>query len=90
MRLPGAKTKNLFLRDKKGLRHFLVTVAHDSLVDLNALWAAPAVQTYPLVNAATLILVRADPERFLAATGHSPRIIDVPSAPAARGGEVNA
>ena len=25
-KLPGAKTKNLFLRDKKGLRHFLVTV----------------------------------------------------------------
>ena len=24
--LPGAKTKNLFLRDKKGRRHFLVTV----------------------------------------------------------------
>ncbi len=25
-KLPGAKTKNLFLRDKKGARHFLVTV----------------------------------------------------------------
>src|SRR5437868_11865824 len=36
-RLPGAKTKNLFLRDKKGARHFLVTVPHDSAVDLNAL-----------------------------------------------------
>ncbi len=38
--LPGAKTKNLFLRDKKGLRHFLVTVPHDRVVDLNALGAA--------------------------------------------------
>src|SRR5581483_8101138 len=37
--LPGAKTKNLFLRDKKGLRHFLVTVPHDLAVDLNALGA---------------------------------------------------
>src|SRR5437588_1835145 len=36
-RLPGAKTKNLFLRDKKGVRHFLVTVPHDLAVDLNGL-----------------------------------------------------
>ena len=39
-KLPGAKTKNLFLRDKKGLRHFLVTVPHDLAVDLAALGAA--------------------------------------------------
>ena len=38
-RLPGAKTKNLFLRNKKGDRHFLVTVPHDRAVDLNALGA---------------------------------------------------
>lgn len=35
--LPGAKTKNLFLRDKKGARHLLVTVPHDLAVDLDAL-----------------------------------------------------
>ena len=35
--LPGAKTKNLFLRDAKGHRHFLVTLAHDRVVDLRAL-----------------------------------------------------
>src|SRR5213079_1802803 len=35
--LPGAKTKNLFLRDKKGTRHLLVTVPHDLAVDLDAL-----------------------------------------------------
>ena len=39
-KLPGAKTKNLFLRDGKGRRHFLVTVAHDRAVDINALGAA--------------------------------------------------
>jgi Ala-tRNA(Pro) deacylase len=39
-KLPGAKTKNLFLRDKKGRRHFLVTVRHDLAVDLNALGEA--------------------------------------------------
>ena len=37
--LPGAKTKNLFLRDKKGARHFLVTVPAARSVDLNALGA---------------------------------------------------
>ena len=35
--LPAAKTKNLFLRDKKGLRHFLVVVPADKRVDLKAL-----------------------------------------------------
>jgi Ala-tRNA(Pro) deacylase len=41
--LPGAKTKNLFLRDKKGQRHFLVTVLAHAPVDLNALGAAMGV-----------------------------------------------
>ncbi len=125
-RLPGAKTKNLFLRDKKGLRHFLVTLPHDLAVDLNALgallgsgrlgfasaerlrkhlgiapgavsvlalcndgggavefvidralWEAPALQAHPLVNTATLILSHADLEHFVAATGHSPRVVDL-------------
>ena len=35
--LEGASTKNLFLRDKKGARHFLVTVPEDKQVDLKAL-----------------------------------------------------
>jgi Ala-tRNA(Pro) deacylase len=35
--LPGAKTKNLFLRDKKGARHILVTIPQDLAVDLNSL-----------------------------------------------------
>ena len=132
-KLPGAKTKNLFLRDKKGLRHFLVTVPHDRAVDLRALgpmvgasglgfasperlarhlsiapgsvsllalcndaaravefvidrglWEAPAVQAHPLVNTATMILSHEDLERFIAATGHSPRIVDVPAAAANR------
>ena len=34
--LPGAKTKNLFLRDNKGKRHFLVVVSGDKQVDLEA------------------------------------------------------
>lgn len=35
--LPGAKTKNLFLRDKPGRRHFLVCVPADKQVELRAL-----------------------------------------------------
>ena len=35
--LPGAGTKNLFFRDKKGARHFLVVVPHDKRVDLKRL-----------------------------------------------------
>jgi len=130
-KLPGSKTKNLFLRDKKGARHFLVTVPHDRAVDLDALgvaiganklgfassermlkhlgitpgsvsllalandragavefvidralWDAVAVQAHPLINTATMVLAHADLERFLAATGHTPRVIDVPQAEA--------
>ena len=127
--LPGAKTKNLFLRDKKGARHFLVTVPAARTVDLNALgavlgtgrlgfasperldkhlaitpgsvsllalvndtaravefvldrslWEADAVHAHPLTNTATVILAHADLDVFLRATGHVPRVIDVPAA----------
>lgn len=37
--LPGVATKNLFLRDKKGTRHFLVVVPDDKQVELKALSA---------------------------------------------------
>jgi Ala-tRNA(Pro) deacylase len=131
-RLPGTRTKNLFLRDKKGLRHLLVSVPPDLAVDLNALgaalgagrlgfasaerlarhlgiapgavsllalandhahavefvidralWDADAVQAHPLVNTATVILTHANLEHFLAATGHVPRVIEVPGASSA-------
>ena len=35
--LPAAKTKNLFVRDKKGRRHFLVIVGYEKVVDLKTL-----------------------------------------------------
>ena len=128
-KLPGAKTKNLLLRDRKGARHFLVTAPHDIAVDLEALgaalgagrlgfasperlrkhlgltpgavsllglvndeagavefvidrslWEAGAVHAHPLVNTATMVVSHADLERFLAATRHAPRVIDVPAA----------
>jgi Ala-tRNA(Pro) deacylase len=127
--LPGAKTKNLFLRDRKGVRHFLVTLPHALAVDLNALgealgagrlgfasperllrhlgitpgsvsllalandaagavefvidrslWEADAVQAHPLRNDATMVVAHADLVRFLEATGHATRVIDVPAA----------
>ena len=36
-RIGGIKTKNVFLRDAKGTRHFLVVVPHDVRLDLPAL-----------------------------------------------------
>jgi len=35
--MPAAKTKNLFLRDRKGRRHFLVMVGYEKAVSLKAL-----------------------------------------------------
>ena len=130
-RLPAARSKNLFLRDRKGARHLLVTVPPERAVDLNALgaalgvgrlgfasaerlqkhlaitpgsvsllalvndtagavefvidralWEAAAIQAHPLVNTATVVLTHADLDRFLAATGHVPRVLDVPAASA--------
>ncbi len=126
--LPGAHTKNLFLRDRKGRRHVLVVVRGDKRVDLGALarllnadklgmasrarlqnylgvepgavtllalvndvekavevvmdrdvWSAQALQCHPLVNTATLVIARADIERFLEKTGQVWRVVDVPS-----------
>ena len=42
------------------------------------LWAADAIHCHPLVNTATLAVRRDDVERFLSATGHGFRLVDVP------------
>ncbi len=125
--LPGAKTKNLFLRDKKGKQHYLVVVPAGKRVDIKALsgaigsnrlsfgsperlkkylgvepgavtlfaifndpehlvelivdqslWQAAAFQFHPLVNTATLVISRKNLNRFIAKTGHEPKIVDVP------------
>ncbi len=126
--LPAAKTKNLFLKDRKGRRHFLVVVPGNKRVDLAALsaalnvkklgfasedrlmrylgiepgavsilavfndkngevelivdqelWQAEAFQCHPLVNTSTLVIERADLQRFLQLTDHRPRLIEVPT-----------
>ncbi len=124
----GVQTKNLFLRDGKGRRHWLLVTSCERTVDLRALtsvigadrlslgsperlvrylgltpgavtvfglvhdsdhavelvvdrrvWAASHWRSHPLVNTATLVVERSDVERFLALTGHVPRVVDVPS-----------
>jgi len=35
--IPGAKTKNLFLKDKKGKRHFLLVISDHKVLDLKVL-----------------------------------------------------
>ncbi|TSC80575.1 MAG: prolyl-tRNA synthetase [Candidatus Peregrinibacteria bacterium Gr01-1014_25] len=49
----------------------------DVVID-RPIWDAPSVQCHPLVNTATLIIPHTGLETFLARTGHTPRIIDVP------------
>ncbi|OQY57538.1 MAG: aminoacyl-tRNA deacylase [Desulfobacteraceae bacterium 4572_88] len=124
--LPAAKTKNLFLRDGKGKRHFLVIVGAEKSVDLKALkgvldasrlsfgsperlmkylgitpgsvsvfaivndtdkavevvldeslWKSDAFQFHPLINTSTLVISQDNLGRFLEATGHKVRILDI-------------
>lgn len=125
--IPAAKTKNVFLTDQKGRRHFLVVVGYEKSIDLAALGPlldaqklrlasprrlqeylgvdpgsvtllglvndreravelvldvpiaeAAAVRCHPLINTATLSIGRDGMRKFLEATGHVPRVIDVP------------
>lgn len=124
----AARTKNLFLRDRKGKRHLLLvtscakTVSIATFADVAGadrlsfasperlrerlgvepgsvtvlgliadtphavelfidtdVWSAPAVHAHPLRNDATLVLTHDALVRFLAATGHSPRIVTIRS-----------
>lgn len=59
--LPGAETKNLFLKDKKGNRHYLVMVGREKTVDLGALKKALGVSKLGFASADRL-------NRFLGVT----------------------
>ena len=48
--MPGTNTKNLFLRDKKGRRHFLVVVGYEKTVDLKALSSVLQVSNLSLAS----------------------------------------
>ena len=53
---------------------------HDvELVIDRSLWEADAFQCHPLVNTSTLVVERSGLERLFDATGHEPRLIDVPA-----------
>jgi Ala-tRNA(Pro) deacylase len=124
--LPGASAKNLFLRDRSGRRHFLLTLEDTKALDLKALasqqglsklslasaerlmarlgvepgavslmalvndpdhtveilidrdlWEADAIHCHPLVNTATLVIPLEDIKKFLAATGHTARLVNI-------------
>lgn len=128
--MPGAKAKNLFLRDAHSSRLFLVVVPYEKRVDLTrlaatlglrklrfasaeellaclgvtagavsmlalvtdterraelvvdeAVWQADAVQCHPMVNTATVSIGSEGLQRFFAATGHVPRVLEVPARP---------
>jgi Ala-tRNA(Pro) deacylase len=42
-------------------------------------WSAPSIHAHPLRNDATFVLSHSDVLRFLAATGHPPRIVTLRS-----------
>ncbi|MEJ2638533.1 MAG: prolyl-tRNA synthetase associated domain-containing protein [Desulfosarcinaceae bacterium] len=76
--MPGAKTKNLFLCDDKGRRHFLVVVPADKRVDLKALSPALGIKKLRFASAnrlerhlgltpgaVTLLAVVNDPDRVV-------------------------
>ncbi|ARC80390.1 hypothetical protein [Pseudomonas aeruginosa] len=68
--LPDQGIKNLFLRNRKGTRHYLV------LLD-DAIRQDQLLGFHPLVNTATECIRYADLLAFLAHTGHEPRLIRV-------------
>lgn len=67
---PGAVTLLGVMNDDAGA----VRVVIDK-----ALWEAQAIQCHPLINTATLVISLEGVRAFLAATGHEPLILDVPS-----------
>jgi Ala-tRNA(Pro) deacylase len=68
---PGAVSMLALVNDRAG---------RVELVLDQPLWEAEAVQCHPLTNTATLVVDHGDLARFLAATGHAPRVLAVPGA----------
>lgn len=65
--MSAAETKNIFLRDRKGKRHFLLVVDYDHKVDLKAL--------APLLNAEKLSL--GSPDRLFSHLGVEPGSVSI-------------
>jgi len=66
-RLPGAPAKNLFLRDSKGRRHFLLVFDHAKALDLRALAGQVGVSRLSL----------ASPERLMDRLGVEPGAVSL-------------
>lgn len=75
------------LKEKLGVEPGSVTIlgllrdterAVELLVD-QAAWDADAIACHPLVNTATVVIPHAGIERFLAETGHVPRVLEIPA-----------
>ena len=120
----SVQTKNLFLRDKRGRRHFLLVTSCEKAVDIKRfadaieaghlsfgsaerlqkhlgltpgsvtvlglindplhavelyvdadVWQCEKWNCHPLINTATLVIARSDIDKFLAHTGHTPRVV---------------
>lgn len=65
--MPGKDTKNLFLRDERGKRHFLVTIGHEKQADIRALKKIFGVQK----------LSFASPERLKTYLGVNPGAVTI-------------
>ncbi len=76
--LPGASAKNLFLRDKRGKRHFLLTMDDRKNADLKALAANQRISGLSL----------ASPERLMRYLGVSPGAVSLMSLVNDKEGEV--
>lgn len=66
---PGAVSLLALKNDRK----HRVTLLMDEEV-----WSQSAIQCHPLVNTATLVISKTGINRFLAVTGHEPRVIAIP------------
>lgn len=124
----AARTKNLFMRDRRGRRHLLLVTTCAKTVSIEAfaetadadrlsfasaerlkqhlgvepgavtvlglmndsahavelyvdadVWAASSLHAHPLRNDATLVISHDALERFLAATGHKPHVVNLRS-----------
>lgn len=67
--LPGASAKNLFLRDKKGKRHFLLTVDDTKNINLKSLSVSQGISGLSL----------ASPERLMKYLGVTPGAVSIMS-----------
>ena len=80
--MPLRETLHALLEQLDALETMMNDIEHhkvEFVIDQD-LWDADAVQAHPLVNTATCVIPHADLVRFLQATGHEPRILEVPAA----------